>query len=203
MLTVKQLNEIMKWRKAWSTTGGRKLSIVGCSTEDEVIKRAVHEAHAPSVVRALKLPAGISTNAARREAAQLLESEFKIKLHTAMTQAEYDKWNMDTCRAIRGIYYRHGIHGYSLGNGQKIVNIAIKKLFSSSLIDPDFDFFHRAHIPLDSIIISVAKKKLGVAPLKESWSKIDDERELLRFQDDVRKNIPDGDFPLIWEIVNW
>ena len=201
MLTTKQLKEINDWRNSWSSTGGRKLSIVGCGTEEEVISNAIDKAHAPSVLRALKT-GDISTKAPRAEVKELLINELSKALYASMSQKEFDNWNAHLCEKIKGIYHKYKITDYTLGNAQKLLNMTIKYIFSSDIINPDLDFFKIAHIPIDRIIMKAATKKLGVAPLEKAWSATDDMTELLDFQSKLRDSLSD-EFPLLWEIKNW
>ena len=201
MLTTKQLKEINDWRNNWSSTGGRKLSIVGCGTEEEVISKALDKAHAPMVLRALKT-GGISTKAPRVAVRELLINELPKALHSSLSQVEFDNWNADLCEKIKDIYQNSNIIDYTLGNAQKLLNMTIKYIFSSDIINPDLDLFKHAHIPIDRIIMKAAKKKLGVAPIAKAWSVTDDKRELLDYQSRLRDSLSD-EFPLLWEIKNW
>jgi hypothetical protein len=202
MLTTKQLKEINDWRRNWATTGSRKLSIVGCDTEEEVISKAIDKAHAPSVLRALKT-GGISTKAPRAEVKELLINELSKALYASMSQKEFDNWNAHLCEKIKGIYHKYKITDYTLGNAQKLLNMAIKYTLSANIIDPDLDFFKIANIPVDRIIMKAATKKLGVAPLEKAWSATDDMTELLDYQSRLRDSLSSDEFPLLWEIKNW
>ena len=202
MLTATQLNKIKDWRRNWSSTGGRKLSIVGCSTEEEVISKAIDKAYAPSVLRALKT-GGISTKAPRAEVKELLINELPKALHSSMSRVEFDNWIADLCEKIKGIFHKYKITDYTLGNAQKLLNMTIKYIFSSDIINPDLDFFKVTHIPIDRIIMKAATKKLGVAPLEKAWSATDDMTELLDYQLRLRDSLSSNEFPLLWEIKNW
>lgn len=203
MLTSTQLKEINNWRRNWATTGGRKLSIVGCDTEEEVISKAIDKAHAPSVLRALKT-GGNPTALPRAEVKELLINELPKALHASMSRIDFDNWNADLCEKIKGIYYhKYKMTDYTIGNAQKLLNMAIKYTLSANIIDPDLDFFKIAHIPVDRIIMKVATKKLGVAPLEKAWSATDDMTELLDYQSRLRDSLSSDEFPLLWEIKNW
>ena len=203
MLTTKQLKEINDWRNSWSSTGGRKLSIVGCGTEEEVISKAIDKAHAPSVLRALKTGGNpTALPRARAEVKELLINELPKALHASMSQVEFDNWNADLCEKIKDIYHKYNMTDYTIGNAQKLLNMAVKYTFSANIIDPNLDFFKIAHIPIDRIIMKAATKKLGVAPLEKAWSATDDMTELLDFQSRLRDSLSD-EFPLLWEIKNW
>lgn len=203
MLAATQLKEINNWRRNWATTGGRKLSIVGCDTEEEVISKAIDKAHAPSVLRALKT-GGNPTALPRAEVKELLINELPKALHASMSRIDFDNWNADLCEKIKGIYYhKYKMTDYTIGNAQKLLNMAIKYTLSANIIDPDLDFFKIAHIPVDRIIMKVATKKLGVAPLKKAWSATDDMTELLDYQSRLRHSLSSDEFPLLCEIKNW
>lgn len=202
MLTSTQLKEINNWRRNWATTGGRKLSIVGCDTEEEVISKAIDKAHAPSVLRALKT-GGNPTALPRAKVKELLINELPKALHASMSRIDFDNWNAELCEKIKDIYHNSNIIDYTLGNAQKLLNMTIKYIFSSDIINPELDFFKVTHIPIDRIIMKAAKKKLGVTPLAKAWSATDDKTELLDYQSRLRDSLSSDAFPLLWEIKNW
>ena len=203
MLTTKQLQEISDWRSSWATTSGRKISIKGCKSEEEVISLAIDKAHAPSVLRALKT-GGKSTKLPRAKAKELLKKEISKVLHTSMSQSQFDDWNEKLCTEIRNIYQNAGISDYAFGNAQKLVNMAVKYILSADIIDPNLEWFGVVHIPVDSIIMKVAQRKLDVSPLSTSWSITDDYKEFLKYQSRLRIALQSDDgFPLFWEIKNW
>lgn len=107
-----------------------------------------------------------------------------------------------------------GNSGYTYGNGQKLVNMAIKYVLSSDIIQYDHPVFKYCHIPVDGIIQAVAKKKLNVGFLHQdgkepkeysSWSKNNSRNDFLDYQERMRKAVQEKNYysPLIWEIQNW
>ena len=204
MLTPRQHNIINNWRKNWTSKGGKPLSITNATTETDAISIALDKAHAPSVVRALKTGKK-PTKCARAAAKNYLKGEIATALHTSMSQANYDAWNSKVCDEIKKLYQNHSFSDYTLGNAQKLVNMTVKYIFSSDVIDPDLDFFKVAHIPIDRIIMATAKSKLGVSPLLQSWSSTNNMADLLDYQNKIRKEMvaSKNEFPLIWEVENW
>lgn len=139
----------------------------------------------------------------------------KLFHHTPnLNFSRFDTWEQETVNHIVKIYKNGGVGDYTYGNGQKLVNMAIKFVLSSDLIDYNHDVFKYCHIPVDGIIQKIAKERLGVDLLHwngeekdfySSWSKNDYRADFLDYQERIRKAIQEkGDYsPLIWEIENW
>jgi hypothetical protein len=196
------VNLINTWRRNWKTQT-KYLAIVGCDSTNEAIKVAVKKAHSPSVARALKTE-GVSTSTARNEVANYLEPKIADVLkRDSFTFEEYDEWASDVCTSIRGIYRDHGITDYTFGNAQKLLNMAIKYVLSADNIDPTLPIFKVAHIPVDRVIMKIAKNKLNVRPMETAWSQTDDLGEIISYQRRFRAAIPANYSPVTWECENW
>ena len=173
---------------------------------DDVIAVAIDKAHAPSVIRALKT-GGISTRIPRSAVESFLKDEFEQIINmNPISENDYDKWAIGIEKEIVKEYHRNGITDYTLGNAQKLVSMAMKYIFSADNVDPDLPVFKVAHIPIDKRIMDIAKSKLGVQKTASSWSKIDDENEIITYQKNIRVKMDEmlrGYFPMIWECENW
>ncbi len=196
------INTINTWRKSWSTKT-KPLSITGCLTIEETVDEAVKKAHSPSVLRVLKTN-GISTERPRKEAASYLTSEILTMIsRTSFTNDEYDDWVRKVCTRIRDIYRSYNLEDYTFGNAQKYFNMTIKYIFSADNIDPNLPIFKVAHIPVDGVIMNIAKEKLGVNKLNTYWSKTDNIKDIIDYQNRFRESLPEDYFPLLWECQNW
>lgn len=210
MKTNQYLSIVSNWRKTWSTKS-KLLSIKGCTTEEEVIKVAIDKAHQPSVQRALKLEEDCSTKKdcstkiPRQKAKEYLLKEIPGILHeTNITFADYEKWAEKVCTEIRKIYREdNGIKDYTFGNAQKLLSMTVKYILSAENIDPTLPIFDVAYIPIDGKIMKIAKKKLKVKSMPESWSKTDNFKDIADYEKRLRKDLPSGYSLVMWEIENW
>ena len=201
MLT-SHISTINEWRRTWKTKT-KRLSITGCTSVEEVVKLAIHKAHSPSVLRALDAD-GKSTKNAREEVARFLKDEILNALTKPFTFDEYDAWAGTVTKKIRAIYRnKHGFGDYTYGNAQKLFNMTIKYILSADNIDPNLPIFEVAHIPVDRVIMSVAKKKLSITPMTTAWSKTDDWESILSYQRRLRAALPSNYPPMVWECENW
>lgn len=196
------ISSINEWRRNWKTKT-KHLSITGCTSKEEVVKFAIHKAHSPSVLRALDT-AGRSTKKAREEVARYLKNEVSNALTKSFTFDEYDAWAGTVIEKIRDIYRnKYGFDDYTYGNAQKLFNMTIKYIFSADNIDPSLPIFEVAHIPVDRVIMNVAKKKLSVAAMTSAWSKTDNLENILSYQRRLRAALPENCPPIVWECQNW
>jgi hypothetical protein len=201
-MMISHIAAIQEWRRVWRTKT-KFLSITGCTTPEAVVKIAVKNAHAPSVLRALDCN-GKSTKAPRTEVAHYLESELLEALNKAFTFKEYDEWASTVIEKIRDIYRnKYDFCDYTYGNAQKLFNMAIKYIFSADNIDPNLPIFNVAHIPIDRVIMLAARKKLSVSIMPEAWSNTDNLEDILSYQRRLRSALPPSCPPLVWECQNW
>lgn len=193
---------INEWRRNWRTET-KFLSITGCSSTEEVIKFAIHKAHSPSVLRALDTD-GRSTKNARKEVARFLKDEILNSLTKSFTFDEYDAWAGTVIEKIRDVYRnKHGFGDYTYGNAQKLFNMTIKYILSADNVDFNLPIFEVAHIPVDRVIMNVAKKKLSIMPMPTAWSKTDNWEDILSYQRRLRAALPKNCPPMVWECENW
>lgn len=203
MNTEKYLDIISNWRKTWCTKS-KHLSIMGCATEKETINLAIDKAHQPSVQRGLKLENGQSTKAPRQEVKKYLSEEIIGILHKEdFTFEDYNNWAEKVCEKIRKSYRDHGITDYTYGNAQKLLSMTIKYVLSADNIDCTLHIFEIAYIPIDGVIMKIAKKELNVKPMPNAWSKTDNFADISTYEDRLRNAMPVGYCPLMWECENW
>ena len=201
-MMTEHISIINKWRSTWRTKT-KALSITGCTSLEEVVKVAIHKAHSPSVLRALDTN-GKSTKKARKEVAHFLENVVLNALTQSFTFDEYDAWAGEVIEKIRDIYRnKYGFDDYTYGNAQKLFNMTIKYILSADNIDPNLPIFEVAHIPVDRVIMTVARKKLSVRPMPTAWSKTDDWGSILSYQRRLREALPTDCPPIVWECQNW
>ncbi len=196
------ISSISEWRRTWRTKT-KSLSITGCTSLEEVVKVAIHKAHSPSVLRALDTD-GKSTKRPRAEVAHFLKDEILNVLTETFTFEEYDDWSGDIIEKIRDIYRnKYGFSDYTYGNAQKLFNMTMKYILSADTVDPNLPIFEVAHIPVDRVIMDVAKKKLSVTAMPTAWSKTDDWESILSYQRRLRAALPTNYPPMVWECQNW
>ena len=213
---------IETFRKNWKTTNGRFLSLSGNPTIksiDDVYRESCRKAYSPSVLRALKYPRNIS-NKVKEELKKDSLNYLSICLDELFNIDDvnftiFDNWESEVVNYIVNMYKEKGVNDYTYGNGQKLVNMAIKYVLSSDIIQYNHPVFKYCHIPVDGIIQKIAKKNLNVEFLTKngkelktysSWSKNDCRDDFLTYQDRIRNAIQKKDeyySPLIWEIQNW
>lgn len=197
------LSVIEKWRKTWKTES-KFLSINGCLSETETIFTAIEKAHQPSVLRALKLDDDNSTFQARNEVKDYLLIKIANILHKKpFSFEEYEAFAKEVCARIRAIYRKYKINDYTYGNAQKMLSMTIKYILSADNIDPSLSIFEVAYIPIDGVIMRIAQQKLGVNPLPNPWSKTEEFDEIVEYERAIRKALPSGYSPLMWECENW
>lgn len=222
MKTIEELTQIIEnFRKNWTTKNGHILSLTenqNIKNIDDVYRAACQKAHAPSVLRALTYPQDISSkvrNELKEDVLFYLENRLnKLFKRTDLDFCSFDNWEKDTVSHIVKMYKDKNIDQYTYGNGQKLVNMAIKFVLSSNLVKYDHPVFKYCHIPVDGIIQKIAKEKLEVELLHQngaeqktysSWSKNDCRNDFLDYQKRIRESTQKQNYysPLIWEIKNW
>ena len=201
-MMTEHISMINEWRSTWRTKT-KALSITGCTSPEEVVKVAIHKAHSPSVLRALDTD-GKSTKIPRDEVARFLKDEILNALTKSFTFEEYDEWSGTVIEKIRDIYRnKYGFGDYTYGNAQKLFNMTMKYILSADNIDPNLPIFEVAHIPVDRVLMNVAKEKLSVTAMSTAWSKTDDWEIILSYQRQLRAALPENCPPMVWECQNW
>jgi hypothetical protein len=81
--------------------------------------------------------------------------------------------------------------------------MTIKYILSADNIDPSLPIFEIAYIPIDGVIMKIAKKELNVTPMPKAWSKTDDFDDISSYEKRLRDAMPEGYCSLMWECENW
>lgn len=116
------------------------------------------------------------------------------------TQEEYDTKHLKICFDIISIY-RNGGMDLHYGQAQKWVNMFMKYqcILGDNTAQRMIPFLH---IPIDNVILKVAKTKFGIIPkAKTCWSKFDKET-YVDLQLQLRDSL-NGETPIIWEFKAW
>lgn len=200
---------VRKLREEWKSSGGKPLSLDQRGIKAEIEKNAVKCSRGPSIIRALRYPEKMTKKEKDEvfdKAKEYLAEELhKLLQSKTISETEFDGWAKETASKIRDIYRStpYEVKDFTYGNAQKLINMAIKYLLSSSSIDKNHPLFKVAHIPVDGIIQS----KLGVKidTTNHSWSQCDDWKVFKEYQKVIRKLSKEKGYysPLICEIDNW
>ena len=116
-------------------------------------------------------------------------------------QEAFDKWHRITCVRLCSTYKQHSYSDFHVGQAQKWLNMSLKYIYVIG--DERYGHLYQfGHVPIDSIILSRLQRynppKLSV----ESWSRLDDYEEYLRFQQWIRDTFVDS-IPLAVEFHLW
>jgi len=206
------------FKASWSSTGGQYVPF--CDKYDQlndVYYHAGMEAYRASVRRAIKfngLPRN-DINALREQSCRYLAEQFVVLFDKdEMDFNIFNQWAHETTMHIRQIYRDAGVNDYTVGNAQKLINVAMKFVMSSNIVDYTNDVFKYCHFPVDAVIQKVIKRQLRENYLKNngepsryctSWSNNDNWDDFLDYQTRVRNAILLRGFysPIIWEATHW
>lgn len=215
---------IHRFRKNWTVNGNPSdYQPVPNHIKDlkEIIKYSVDKAYLPSMRRAIKIHQDNETreaykkieerkNLAKDKCEHILNDEladFFGSYIFSKTLEEFLIFEERVCEHIRRVFVEeYDISGYTWGNAQKWLTIAIKYVLSSSNLPGYFDdLFMVVSSPIDSIVINRAHKMFNVKKPSSSWSNIDDFDEIKNFEISLRDKAVVNGFvsPLIWEILTW
>lgn len=120
------------------------------------------------------------------------------------SQDEFDLWHEHACLVVIDSF-RDGINILTYGQAQKWLNMFMKYLF---LLDNNFpsSIIPFLHVPIDNVILDVAKTDLGINRPPKAWSKWDF-LEYVDFQMTLRKKISSKYSGLVtpfeWEFKHW
>lgn len=112
---------------------------------------------------------------------------------------DFDLWHQAVCEKIISNFSCEG-HNLKLTNGQaqKWLNMTIKYLFFLGL---EFGgLIQYLHVPIDSVVIKMAREQFNIEIPNIKWSKWDNYTEYLELQKDIRKH---KNNPFLWELQNW
>lgn len=174
------------------------LSHVYCSGKGDIYERASERAYL-DLCRTLRLN-GVNMTSHRKEIADILRERIVGLLAYSVDQQSYDQWHKAICDELVEYFSKLDI-GFTYGHAQKWVNMTMKYLYI--LDEANFsDIFDFLHVPIDSIIIDLAKSMLDVAKPNFLWSKIPDYDTYFAYQTKLRESIKDMP-PMRWELKAW
>lgn len=215
----KDIDESIRYFKAtWSSVGGEYVPFCDkYDNLDDVYFNAGMEAYRAAMKRAIRFY-GLDQrvrNQLRRESCTYLAGRFRILFEISnLNQASYDEWAKETTEHIREIYRNNNVNDYTIGNAQKIINVALKFVMSSNLVNYRSDVFKYCHFPVDGRIQQTIKRQLGVELLRQngrevqdysSWSNNDNWDDFIDYQNRVREAISEKGYysPMVWEATHW
>lgn len=120
------------------------------------------------------------------------------------TKEDFDRNHKDLCEKIIEMANSQKVLAADLtyGQAQKWLNMTLKYMlltgFWNDRLQPIIEFLH---VPVDSYIISAAKKDLGISITSKAWSKWDIEL-YEKFQKEIREKT-DNECPIEWEYRVW
>ena len=209
------------FKQNWRTTGKdpQYLSFMDkYNSLHDVYLNAGKEAYRASTrIRQELFPADM-TNSKRQElkkqSIEYLAKEFESILCQRVDYNGFCDWEHKVATNIRNMYRNNGVVLYTYGTAQKLINVAIKYVLSSNLIDYHHEFFKNCFLPIDGIIQRVLKTHLSVDYLHEnginvghqpSWSRCDNWDDILDYQNRAREAILRNGYysPIIWEATHW
>lgn len=174
------------------------LSRVYCSNGNDTYERASERAYL-DLCRTLRLNS-MDMTSHRKEIADILRERIAGLLASSVDQQSYDHWHKAICDELVEYFSALDI-GFTYGHAQKWVNMTMKYLYI--LDEADFsDIFDFLHVPIDSIVIDLAKSMLDVSKPDFLWSKIPDYDSYFTYQTKLRENIKDMS-PMRWELKAW
>lgn len=120
------------------------------------------------------------------------------------TKEDFDQKHEDICKEIITCANSQKVLAadFTYGQAQKWLNMTLKYMlltgFWNDKLQPIIGFLH---VPVDSYIISAAKKDLGISVVPKAWSKWDIEL-YEKFQKEVREKFG-NEYPIEWEYRVW
>ena len=202
-------NSITTFKERWGSIGGQYVPFLDkYDSLDDVYYHAGMEAYRAAMKRAIKfngLHQRVRTNLREQSCSYLAE---RLRVLFALEELDFDKfteWAEETATNIRAIYRNAGVNDYTYGNAQKLINVAIKFVMSSNLVDYHHQVFKYCHFPVDGIIQQIIRKAFGIRPLKTCWSKNDNWDDFVDYQRKVRKAVLANGYysPMVWEATHW
>lgn len=211
----KLIPNINHLRNDWRTTGGKPLPFGNKYNKlHDVFINAALSAYGPSIQRGgtnitKYYPLQKDRAKLAEEIADYLANKFnEIYPNKCTSFNKFTDWAKEVATHIRNFYHVKGVKGYTYGNAQKLINIAIKYILSSSMIDENDPLFKNCHFPVDSIIQKKMHKGFNIPYLSNknhSWSRNDNWDDFVKYQKEARKIIQSSGYysPLICEISMW
>lgn len=185
----------------------------------DVYYNAGNEAHRASTNNHQTLyPADMKKNRRRdelrKQSVEYLAKEFESIFAQRVDYNRFCDWEYEVATHIRKIYRDNGVVLYTYGNAQKIINVGIKYILSSNLVDYHHELFKNCFLPIDRQIQIILKKELSVDYLHvdgikqrqpPAWSRCDNWGDILDYQNRAREAILKYGYysPIIWEATHW
>jgi len=120
---------------------------------------------------------------------------------------EFDKWHEHLCSLLCNCYKAAGFEHYHIGQAQKWINMSLKYIFTMGETRlPNYSYLYECcHVPIDNIIIknfSSFNATPPLPPLSCAWSRLNNYKEYMEFQEWVRNNFKES-APLAVEFFIW
>ena len=218
----KDLDSAISYFKSnWRSTGPNPQYVPFCdkyNNIDDVYYHAGDEAYRASVKNRIPLFEGMPNRARlelRHQSIRYLAEQFvELFAKEDMSFDVFANWEHQIATHIREIYHEGGVNLYTYGNAQKLINVALKFVLSSNLVDYHHDVFKYCFFPIDGIIQRTLKSQLAVEFLhlngqstyyQPSWAKCDNWDDILDYQTRVRDAVLAHGYysPIVWEATHW
>lgn len=124
-----------------------------------------------------------------------------ISVHS---QKDFDRKHEDICKEIITCANSQKVlaEDFTYGQAQKWLNMTLKYMLLIGFWNDDLkEIIGFLHVPVDSFIISAAKKDLGISITSKAWSKWDIEL-YEKFQKEIREK-SSNENPIEWEHRVW
>ncbi len=182
------------------------------------------------VCRTLKYykPENKKISAEYKKAYDEAKKEFRYKMNTLITEKirseiftcapiDFDVKHNETIKCILDFAKQYKIKNESgvetplfkckkfyYGQAQKWLNMTLKNMMIMGLWETELERIKKhLHVPIDNVILEVAKKELAIIKKWDSWSRLDDYKEYITFQNNIRDKIKEYDCPIDWEFDMW
>lgn len=218
----KDLIESVNYLKnQWRTTGDNPQYVAFRDKYNDIAKvyyNAGDEAYRASVRNRIPLFEGMPTKerlVLRRASITYLAEQFRTLFSMEEMNFEiFSNWEYEVATKIRQIYHDGGVRLYTYGNAQKLINVALKFVLSSDIVDYNNSVFKYCFFPIDGIIQKKLKSNLAVDYLhlngenvyyQPSWARCDNWADILDYQTRVREAVLRYGYysPIIWEATHW
>lgn len=209
------------FKNHWRSTGRNPLYVPfrgKYASLEEVYYHAGDKAYRASVNNRIPLFEGMANrNKAllREQSIRYLSEQFAVLFGKEEMNFEiFSEWEYQVATRIREIYHNGGVRLYTYGNAQKLINVALKFVLSSDIVDYHHEVFKYCFFPIDGIIQRILKGQLAVDFLhlngqrryyQPSWARCDNWDDILEYQIRVREAVLTYGYysPIVWEATHW
>ena len=200
---------ITVFKNSWGSVGGEYVPFLNkYNNINDVYFNAGMEAYRAAMKRAIHfygLPQR-ERSALREQSCRYLAEAFANLFN--LNNMDFDiftDWANNTATYIRSIYRNAGVNDYTYGNAQKLINVALKFVMSSNIVNYHHRVFQYCHFPVDGIIQKIIRRRFGARQLNTCWSKNDDWDEFVEYQRCVRTEVLNEGYysPMVWEATHW